>query len=190
MGRQTFGFCQRHGGPGQLGEGIGVALDQRGALEEIIDRQARTEPSRAAGRQDVIGARHIVADSFGRMASQKDRPGMADPVRQALWLLNRELDMFRRDQIDQRRAVLQRTDHHRPVIAPRGSRILARRQTLELDLNGRADRIGKGRIIRDQDRLRGATDRAIFARGALRAALWGQAQKPGEYDMADVLGLK
>ncbi|MEI4488395.1 4-hydroxy-tetrahydrodipicolinate reductase [Frigidibacter sp. MR17.14] len=34
-----------------------------------------------------------------------------------------------------------------------------------------------------------ATDRAIFARGALKAALWGQAQKPGEYDMADVLGL-
>lgn len=35
-----------------------------------------------------------------------------------------------------------------------------------------------------------ATDRAIFARGALRAALWGQDQDPGEYDMADVLGLK
>lgn len=34
-----------------------------------------------------------------------------------------------------------------------------------------------------------ATDRAIFARGALRAALWGQDQGPGEYDMADVLGL-
>lgn len=34
-----------------------------------------------------------------------------------------------------------------------------------------------------------ATDRAIFARGALRAALWGQTQKPGRYDMADVLGL-
>ncbi len=34
-----------------------------------------------------------------------------------------------------------------------------------------------------------ATDRAIFARGALRAALWGQDQKPGEYDMMDVLGL-
>lgn len=34
-----------------------------------------------------------------------------------------------------------------------------------------------------------ATDRAIFARGALRAALWGQAQKPGQYDMMDVLGL-
>jgi 4-hydroxy-tetrahydrodipicolinate reductase len=34
-----------------------------------------------------------------------------------------------------------------------------------------------------------ATDRAVFARGALRAALWGQNRKPGEYDMMDVLGL-
>ena len=34
-----------------------------------------------------------------------------------------------------------------------------------------------------------ATDRAVFARGALRAALWGQGQKPGRYDMMDVLGL-
>jgi 4-hydroxy-tetrahydrodipicolinate reductase len=34
-----------------------------------------------------------------------------------------------------------------------------------------------------------ATDRALFARGALRAALWGQDRKPGEYDMTDVLGL-
>ena len=34
-----------------------------------------------------------------------------------------------------------------------------------------------------------ATDRAIFARGAVRAALWGQDKGPGEYDMADVLGL-
>ena len=34
-----------------------------------------------------------------------------------------------------------------------------------------------------------ATDRAVFARGALKAALWGQGQGPGEYDMLDVLGL-
>ncbi|MCY1128394.1 4-hydroxy-tetrahydrodipicolinate reductase [Frigidibacter sp. RF13] len=34
-----------------------------------------------------------------------------------------------------------------------------------------------------------ATDRAIFARGALKAALWGQDRKPGQYDMMDVLGL-
>lgn len=34
-----------------------------------------------------------------------------------------------------------------------------------------------------------ATDRAIFARGALKAALWGQGRAPGQYDMLDVLGL-
>ncbi|WP_170341104.1 4-hydroxy-tetrahydrodipicolinate reductase [Ruegeria arenilitoris] len=34
-----------------------------------------------------------------------------------------------------------------------------------------------------------ATDRAIFARGALKAALWGQGKAPGQYDMLDVLGL-
>ncbi|MGR3494892.1 4-hydroxy-tetrahydrodipicolinate reductase [Citreimonas sp.] len=35
-----------------------------------------------------------------------------------------------------------------------------------------------------------ASDRALFARGAVRAVLWGQDKAPGEYDMLDVLGLK
>ncbi len=34
-----------------------------------------------------------------------------------------------------------------------------------------------------------ATDRAIFARGAIKAALWLKNQKPGLYSMRDVLGL-
>ena len=34
-----------------------------------------------------------------------------------------------------------------------------------------------------------ASDRALFARGALRAAIWAQGQAPGEYSMLDVLGL-
>ena len=35
-----------------------------------------------------------------------------------------------------------------------------------------------------------ADDRLLFARGAVKAALWGQDKKPGEYDMIDVLGLR
>jgi 4-hydroxy-tetrahydrodipicolinate reductase len=35
-----------------------------------------------------------------------------------------------------------------------------------------------------------ATDRMLFARGAVRAALWGQGQEPGQYSMIDVLGLR
>lgn len=34
-----------------------------------------------------------------------------------------------------------------------------------------------------------ADDRSLFAKGALKAALWAQGKKPGEYAMTDVLGL-
>jgi len=34
-----------------------------------------------------------------------------------------------------------------------------------------------------------ADDRALFAKGALKAALWAQGKAPGEYAMTDVLGL-
>ena len=34
-----------------------------------------------------------------------------------------------------------------------------------------------------------ATDRGIFVRGAMKAALWGQDKMPGHYTMMDVLGL-
>ncbi|UWQ18590.1 4-hydroxy-tetrahydrodipicolinate reductase [Jannaschia sp. M317] len=35
-----------------------------------------------------------------------------------------------------------------------------------------------------------ATDRSVFARGALKAALWGRGKGPGAFDMLDVLGLR
>lgn len=34
-----------------------------------------------------------------------------------------------------------------------------------------------------------ASDRMLFARGAIKAALWGRGRHPGEYSMLDVLGL-
>ena len=34
-----------------------------------------------------------------------------------------------------------------------------------------------------------ATDRMIFARGAVKAAIWGSTKGPAQYDMVDVLGL-
>ncbi|WP_299964935.1 4-hydroxy-tetrahydrodipicolinate reductase [uncultured Roseobacter sp.] len=35
-----------------------------------------------------------------------------------------------------------------------------------------------------------ASDRSVFARGAIKAALWSAGRAPGAYDMLDVLGLK
>ncbi|MCB1489882.1 MAG: 4-hydroxy-tetrahydrodipicolinate reductase, partial [Bauldia sp.] len=45
---------------------------------------------------------------------------------------------------------------------------------------------GEGEVIELTHR---AGDRSIFARGAVKAALWGREKKPGLYSMADVLGL-
>ncbi|HET7717218.1 MAG TPA: 4-hydroxy-tetrahydrodipicolinate reductase [Bauldia sp.] len=45
---------------------------------------------------------------------------------------------------------------------------------------------GEGELIEFTHR---ATDRVLFARGAVKAALWGREKKPGLYSMADVLGL-
>jgi 4-hydroxy-tetrahydrodipicolinate reductase len=45
---------------------------------------------------------------------------------------------------------------------------------------------GEGEVI---ELTHKAADRAIFARGAVKAALWGRGRKPGLYSMADVLGL-
>ena len=45
---------------------------------------------------------------------------------------------------------------------------------------------GEGEVIEFSHR---AADRTIFARGAIKAALWGRGKPPGLYSMADVLGL-
>jgi len=45
---------------------------------------------------------------------------------------------------------------------------------------------GEGETIEIAHR---ATDRQLFARGAVKAALWAYDKKPGRYDMLDVLGL-
>jgi 4-hydroxy-tetrahydrodipicolinate reductase len=35
-----------------------------------------------------------------------------------------------------------------------------------------------------------AADRGIYARGAVKAALWGRGKGPGLFDMMDVLGIE
>jgi 4-hydroxy-tetrahydrodipicolinate reductase len=46
---------------------------------------------------------------------------------------------------------------------------------------------GEGEVVELAHR---ATDRAIFARGAVKAARWARGQAPGLYSMTDVLGLR
>jgi deoxyribodipyrimidine photo-lyase len=68
-----------------------------------------------------------------------------------------------------------------------------------LATTGRSLTLHSGALLHEPHRIRTGQgnpyavytpfSRAIFARGALRAALWGLSKKPGEYDMMDVLGL-
>jgi 4-hydroxy-tetrahydrodipicolinate reductase len=51
----------------------------------------------------------------------------------------------------------------------------------ELIFAGAGERVVLGHV---------ASDRSLFAKGAVRAAIWGQAQQPGQYTMIDVLGLR
>ncbi len=71
-----------------------------------------------------------------------------------------------------------RTDDEIAVLALRGGDVVGE-HTLYL--------AGLGERIEITHR---ATDRMIFARGAVRAALWASSQKPGVYDMFDVMGLE
>ena len=59
----------------------------------------------------------------------------------------------------------------------RGGSVIGDHQVI---LAGESERLVLGHIAENRD---------IFARGALRAALWAQGRDPGLYHMADVLGL-
>lgn len=70
-----------------------------------------------------------------------------------------------------------RTRGHIGFAALRGGDVVGEHEVL---FAGTGERIRLGHV---------ATDRMIFARGAVKAALWARDRKPGHYDMMDVLGL-
>ena len=80
------------------------AIDQAGALLEIVDPQRRGEARRARGRQHVVGAGAVVAQRLGGVASHEDRAGVADLGGQRLRVLHRQLQMLRRDLVGDRRS--------------------------------------------------------------------------------------
>ena len=73
--------------------------------------------------------------------------------------------------------------------------LLARsRRPLVLGIGGGGDVVGEHKVIfagpgERIELVHIATDRGIFAQGAIRAALWARGQAPGLYSMRDVIGL-
>ena len=76
----------------------------------------------------------------------------------------------------------------------RGSPASGRRPRLEFTRCAGGDVVGDHTVVfagngERIELIHRASDRAVFARGALRAAQWVAGRPPGVYDMQDVLGL-
>src|SRR5690242_7554762 len=65
MRLEALGAGERHGGRGQACKSSLVKAQDRGALHEVEHTQAGGEASSSRRRQNVVGARHIVANHFG-----------------------------------------------------------------------------------------------------------------------------
>ena len=122
---------------------VRVELQDRGALHEVEHREARGEARRARGRQHVVRAGDIVADHLRRMPPEEDRAGIADSCGERLRVGDGELEMLRRDAVDQMLAPAR--DPRRRMIAPKSRQLargdLAARKRRELPLDRRLDRV-------------------------------------------------
>ena len=78
---------------------------------------------------------------------------MAHPVGQALGLVEGELHVLRRNQVDQAGRGVERRDHDGAVGSPGGARDLAGLQANQLALHGLRHGGGEGRVVGDQDGL-------------------------------------
>ena len=86
----------------------------------------------------MVGAGDIVADHFRRQPAEEDRARMRDPGGQPLAVLDRDLQVFRRDPVRQRRRLREVVDRDdRPVPVPALPRNLDARQLLQLALDRR-----------------------------------------------------
>ena len=103
MGVQPLGARETHGGRSDRGKRGFVAADEGGAFHEVEHPESGGETRAAGGRQNVVGAGDVIADRFGGMAPQENSPGMANAFRKIVGLVDRELQMFRGDAVDQRR---------------------------------------------------------------------------------------
>ena len=109
----------------------------------------------AAGRQDVVGARGVVAGRFGRPRPDEQRAGVAEPGDRRLERLDVDRQVLRSVGVDEvdRRVQVRREDDP-AVVAQRGGEDVVTGGARELGGDGRLDRVGEGGVRRDQDRRR------------------------------------
>src|SRR2546421_567789 len=98
---EPFGAPERDRRGTEFGKFISPEPENRGPLHEIEHAEPRGKPRRARRRQHVVGSGHIIADRLGGVRAQEDRARVADLCREPLGVACHDLDVLRRDSIDQ-----------------------------------------------------------------------------------------
>ena len=105
MGIKPFCLSETDRRRGQRRQARSIAADERAALEEVENAEARGEARAARRRQYMVGTGDIVADRLGRMAAEEDRTRVANPLGQRIGVIERQFEMLGRDPVDQRQCL-------------------------------------------------------------------------------------
>src|SRR5687767_13120005 len=92
--RQAFSMSELGGDAAQLERTLARNADHARAFLEIVHPERRGEARGARSRQDVVRARAVVAQRFGRIAAEENRPGMANRGKERLRVVDRKLEML------------------------------------------------------------------------------------------------
>ena len=155
MGVEPLRLGEADRGRGEAREARFVAADNRRPLHKVEDAEPRGKTRAACGRQHVVGAGDVVADRFRRMASEKDRAGVADSRGERLRFVDRQFEVLGGDAVDERGRLVPIGDaNQRAVCSPAGARGVGARQVLQIAVDLMRDGGDKTAIVADQDRLR------------------------------------
>ncbi len=99
MGPQSFGTGKGDAGRPDSAQAVGICRDGRGPLEKVENRKTRSKARRAAGRQNMVGSAHIVADGFGAVASEEHGASVTDLRRKPFRIVEHHFEMFRREAV-------------------------------------------------------------------------------------------
>jgi len=145
MGGEIFGVRERQHVRRNLGERLGVVLDEVHPLEERLHRQAGRVRGRTTRRENVVRSGAIVTKGHRRVRSDEHAAGIVNPLGHSPGVGRNDFEVLRRITIDDLQALLDVADENRRRLLPAQSGPNPLDVLRELDLTGELDldRVGQ-----------------------------------------------
>ena len=141
-----------------------------GPLDEIVDTQGGSEAGRPPGRQDMIGARHVIAQRFRGIHPQKDRARIPDLREEPAGILHHQFEVLRRETVGQGDCFAEVPCHDRGAEGgKRAGGDALPRQVLQLPCHLGSHSLCKSPIRRQQD---GARRLVMFGLGGVNTEIY------------------